>query len=1016
MSRFRALAVAAATLAQAATPPDLGPDQRLLPQATWQDGLGQVHTRYQHTFLGRRVWGSELILHDGPGAGPTSGALALSRLGALAPPRLGALAIRPIAPSLAAAAGGGESIWYPVYLQVPALAQPDGANAALFTPVLKELRPATLYHRQPAAPDGDGPIQDVIVDDENGRVLEVLPGTLELTPVRGTGRSFYRGTRSFDISRGDDGRFVLADTTRPASGANAVVDLGYKASGLRTFMRKDSSLWGDGRPEDPGAVVGTDNWETVAVDLAMGIQESWDYFKTIHGRLGPDGKGAPVDGRVHYDDPDPNQSFQDNAFFMRLPGLGQTITVGRAVQYWPHTSRETIGHEFTHGMTMAGAGLVFAGESGGLNEGTSDFFGAMVQTWFANGAGALIGNGGTHWGVRFMPSSGGASEVVRNFIRPDLVSPGWTPSPVAWSFTLASLKPHYASGPLNRALYFLSQGSSANPADQAFAALLATPMAGIGNDKAARVWYRALTTYLTPSSGYLEARTAALRAATDLYGPNEVAAVAKAFAAIAVGPPTPFATPSTTGFRCTATLADGQWTLGGTFDTAPAPLAVQFFVDNIYVGSVTAPPWNLPLDAARLLASGDHTARANLYSSQGLEATTAPGTFVADLPVQQLLEDPGFEGGGSGWTGPRDRIVRPDPGQRENHAGFRRVMVDGAASQGRDLELSQRVTIPAATSMARLRFWSRVEGLPDPARPAWFSVALRTVPGAGGVPVETELGTGLNAPGENGWIEHVFDLPGRAGQTLDLVFHFQVEPGTLQLHLDDVILQAANPERADLKVGPDLTAALISFYEHGTAQVTLAATLTGGLDPSVVWSQGDHPGGVLAGTQYTQPAQAGDYSLEVRSASDPAVVQRVPVKVNPQVTLVGPLRAVPPGALLTVLAYLDPALDRSTLRWPVGAVVNENPNFPGFASLRVRAPLASGPAAVEVTGGAHGDTWRWAYQVVPAFSLAAVPATIRLATQATVDFGAEDENGLPRAVSWTVLEGEAGGRVWDTGR
>jgi hypothetical protein len=723
-----------------------------------------------------------------------------------------------------------------------------------------------------------------------------------------------------------------------------------------------------------------------------------------------------VYGRVHHHDPDPNQSLQDNAAYQLLPGWGQTITVGRSASFWPRTDRNATGHEFTHGVTVASAGLVYAGESGGLNEATSDFFGAMVQTWLANGAGARIGDAGTEWSLRVMSASGAGSWVVRNMVRPDAVSPGFAPSPMAWSPAVAGLRPHYASGPLERALYFLSQGSSANPADQAYAALLAAPMAGIGNDKAAQVWYRALTTYLTSRSGYLEARTAALRAAADLYGPDEVAAVAKAFAAIAVGPPTPPPAPGATSLRCTATLADGHWTLGGVFTATPGPLAMQFFVDGIYVGSVTAPPWNLPLDAARLFASGDHAVHANLFTSLGLEATSALETFFADLPVQQLLRDPGFEAGGYGWTGPGDRIVRLDPSGRENRAGFRRVMVDGAASQGRDLELSQRVTIPAATSMARLRFWSRVEGLPDPARPARFRVALRTVPGPGGVPVETELGTGLNAPGENGWIEHVFDLPGRAGQTLDLVFHFQAEPGTLQLHLDDVVLQAADPELADLGVDPVLTETLRSFYEHGTSQVTLAATLSGSLDPGVVWSQGAASGGVLAGTQYTQPVQAGDYSLEVRSASDPAVTRQVPVKVKRQVILVGPTRPIPPGGELSLLAFLDPALDRSLLRWPDGAVVTEVPGIPDQVLLRVRAPLASGPAAVEVTGGAHGDTWRWAYQVVPAFSLAAVPATIRLATQATVDFSAEDGRGVPRVVSWTVLEGESGGRVWDTGR
>jgi Zn-dependent metalloprotease len=40
----------------------------------------------------------------------------------------------------------------------------------------------------------------------------------------------------------------------------------------------------------------------------------------------------------------------------------------------------------------------------------------------------------------------------------------------------------------------------------------------IGNDKGARVWYKALTDFMTQSTNYHQARIAALDAATALYG------------------------------------------------------------------------------------------------------------------------------------------------------------------------------------------------------------------------------------------------------------------------------------------------------------------------------------------------------------------------------------------------------------------------------------------------------------------------------------------------------------------
>ena len=59
---------------------------------------------------------------------------------------------------------------------------------------------------------------------------------------------------------------------------------------------------------------------------------------------------------------------------------------------------------------------------------------------------------------------------------------------------------------------------------------------GIGRDKAARIWYKAISDYMTSSTNYHGARTAALSAAAALYGSGstEYNAVNAAFAAINV--------------------------------------------------------------------------------------------------------------------------------------------------------------------------------------------------------------------------------------------------------------------------------------------------------------------------------------------------------------------------------------------------------------------------------------------------------------------------------------------------
>lgn len=60
-------------------------------------------------------------------------------------------------------------------------------------------------------------------------------------------------------------------------------------------------------------------------------------------------------------------------------------------------------------------------------------------------------------------------------------------------------------------------------------------VAGIGKAKAERIWYRALTVYMTSSTSYAGARAATLSAAADLFGAGSVEQSAVSAAWTAVG-------------------------------------------------------------------------------------------------------------------------------------------------------------------------------------------------------------------------------------------------------------------------------------------------------------------------------------------------------------------------------------------------------------------------------------------------------------------------------------------------
>ncbi|MBK8727707.1 MAG: M4 family metallopeptidase [Holophagaceae bacterium] len=171
-------------------------------------------------------------------------------------------------------------------------------------------------------------------------------------------------------------------------------------------------------------------------------------------------------------------------------------------------------------------------------------------------------------------------------------------------------------------------------------------MSGIGMDKAAKIWYRALSTYLTSSSNYSAARTAAISSAKDLYGAGgaEEQAVWNAFAAINVGspwggtPPPPPPPANTFAEVETNDTVAGANTVAKTFTAIQGNLTVatdkDFFALTLNPGETVAiamtgpsgPDWDLKLvDSAstQLAISQGSTTTENLsYTNSGATVKT----------------------------------------------------------------------------------------------------------------------------------------------------------------------------------------------------------------------------------------------------------------------------------------------------------------------------------------------------------------------------------------------------------
>jgi zinc metalloprotease ZmpA len=167
-------------------------------------------------------------------------------------------------------------------------------------------------------------------------------------------------------------------------------------------------------------------------------------------------------------------------------------------------------HEMSHGVTENTANLTYSGESGGLNEATSDIFGTMVEFYAANSEDPgdyFIGEEfdlAQHDGFRRMdnPALDGNSHSC-------------------WSTTTKNIDVHYSSGPANHFFYLLAEGSGERTIGGKVhnsPTCNNSTILGIGHTAAERIWYRALTVYMTSGTNYAGARTATLSAAADLYG------------------------------------------------------------------------------------------------------------------------------------------------------------------------------------------------------------------------------------------------------------------------------------------------------------------------------------------------------------------------------------------------------------------------------------------------------------------------------------------------------------------
>lgn len=491
--RSTAIAQARTNVAHNAAVFGFGPNQDLVPKDVVLDADGTSHVRFDRTYQGLPVVGGDLVVHqDAHGRFKDS-----TRAAAHDPSVKSTTPVVPAQTSAANALSDSPGIRDAVSTPELVVWAADGTPRLAWRTTVK----GSGDHGQPAG-------RIVVTDAITGEPIGAYDAEHQAS---GTGNSEYTGKITIDTTPVDGG-YTLTDpvrqhVTKDANNASS----GSINSSSGTLFTDPDNVWGDGKK------FSTDR-ATAAVDAHANTAWTYDYYKNVHSRNGikNDGKAATV--FVHVGNKWDNAAWSDACFCM-MTGDGDGTTDPEQVDL------DTMGHEMTHGVTSATANLIYMGESGGLNESTSDIFGTMVE-WYANNPVDT---------PDYLFSDQSTPPWLRRFDKPSMDHG----SADCWTSTVGDLDVHYSSGVGNHWFYLASEGSGTKTirgVTYDSPTCNNATVTGIGNQKVAEIWYRALTVYMTSTTNYNDARTASLNAASDLFKVNstEYNAVAAAWSAVSV--------------------------------------------------------------------------------------------------------------------------------------------------------------------------------------------------------------------------------------------------------------------------------------------------------------------------------------------------------------------------------------------------------------------------------------------------------------------------------------------------
>ncbi|MFO7371298.1 MAG: M4 family metallopeptidase [Bacteroidales bacterium] len=334
------------------------------------------------------------------------------------------------------------------------------------------------------------------VDALTGTIIHKYNNTRSDGPALGSGIDLNGATRTFDV-------YLMEDIYYMYNVAESMFDPETDQGFIVTLDAKNTSTF----VLDFSYITSTNNtWtQQAAISAHCNAKKTYTYFDTTFNWKSFNGKGGNILSIVNVAEEDGTS--MENAFWN-----GQAVFYGNGgANFKPLAGAlDVTAHELGHAVVSATANLEYYGQPGAINEAYADIFACMVDRndW-------QIGEDVTRPG--YSPSG-----VARDLSNPhnmgDSTKPYWQPAHTTEIFlgTRDNGGVHINSGIISYAYYLYASS--------------------VGKEKAEQVFFRALTLYLTKTSGFIELRLAVIFSARDLFGDfsHEAAEAANAFEQVGI--------------------------------------------------------------------------------------------------------------------------------------------------------------------------------------------------------------------------------------------------------------------------------------------------------------------------------------------------------------------------------------------------------------------------------------------------------------------------------------------------